>query len=41
MYKTELDNPNVDGKILSIKGIRDRGYVMIGSVSIYKSNILY
>ncbi|RNA22068.1 Beta-galactosidase [Brachionus plicatilis] len=31
MYRTTLDDPNVDGKILSVKGIRDRGYVMIGS----------
>ena len=31
MYSTVLDDPNVDGKILSIPGIRDRGYVQIGS----------
>ncbi|CAF0759614.1 unnamed protein product [Brachionus calyciflorus] len=31
MYKTVLDDPNVDGKTLTIKGIRDRGYVQIGS----------
>jgi hypothetical protein len=33
LYKTTLDDPNVDGKILSIEGIRDRGYVQIGDVS--------
>jgi hypothetical protein len=32
MYTTTLDNPNVDGMVLSIPGIRDRGYVQIGSV---------
>lgn len=34
MYQTILDDSNIDGKILSIKGIRDRGYVMIGPVKI-------
>ena len=32
MYSTTLDDPNVDGMVLSIPGIRDRGYVQIGSV---------
>ena len=32
LYATTLDDPNVDGKILSIPGIRDRGYVQIGDV---------
>ena len=32
LYKTILDDSNVDGKILSIEGIRDRGYVQIGDV---------
>lgn len=35
MYTTTLDNPNVDGMVLSIPGIRDRGYVQIGSVRIF------
>ena len=34
MYTTYLDDPNVDGKLLSVPGIRDRGYVQIGSVSL-------
>ena len=33
LYSTTLSNPNVYGKVLSIPGIRDRGYVQIGSVS--------
>jgi hypothetical protein len=31
---TTLSNPNVSGKVLSVPGIRDRGYVQIGSVII-------
>lgn len=31
MYSTVLNDSNVDGKILSVPGIRDRGYVQIGS----------
>lgn len=31
LYSTVLDDPNIDGKILSIPGIRDRGYIQIGS----------
>jgi hypothetical protein len=34
MYATTLDAFEVDGKVLSIPGIRDRGYVQIGDVSI-------
>lgn len=30
MYYANLDDPNVDGKIISILGIRDRAYVQIG-----------
>ena len=26
-----MDDPNVDGKILSIPGIRDRAYIQIGN----------
>ncbi len=33
MYSTVLSDPNVDGKTLSVPGIRDRGYIQIGSVS--------
>ena len=32
LYSTVLDDPNVYGKVLSIPGIRDRGYVQIGTV---------
>lgn len=31
LYSTVLEDANVDGKILSITGIRDRAYVQIGS----------
>lgn len=31
MYSTNLTSPNVDGKVLSIKGIRDRAYIQIGN----------
>ena len=34
MYSTTLDDPNVDGMVLSIPGIRDRAYVQIGSASV-------
>lgn len=34
MYKTVLDDPNVNGKTLSISGIRDRGYILIGNASV-------
>ena len=34
LYKTTLDDANVDGKLLKIEGIRDRGYVQIGEVKI-------
>lgn len=42
MYSTVLDDPNVDGKVLSIPGIRDRAYVQIGSQFvgvIYRVNV--
>ena len=32
MYFTTLDDSNVDGKLLSVPGIKDRGYVQIGTV---------
>ena len=41
LYTTILDDPNIDGKILSIPGVRDRAYVQIGSLSlgvIYRVN---
>jgi beta-galactosidase len=34
MYKTELKDPNVDGKVLSLPGVRDRAYVQIGLRSV-------
>ena len=34
MYSVTLDSFEVDGKVLRIPGIRDRGYVQIGDVSI-------
>ncbi len=34
MYAVTLDSFEVDGKMLRIPGIRDRGYVQIGDVSI-------
>jgi beta-galactosidase len=33
-YSTILDDPNVDGQILSIDGLRDRAYVQIGAASL-------
>jgi hypothetical protein len=41
LYKTTLDDPNVDGKILSIEGIRDRGYVQIGDVCKLMNHMLW
>jgi len=34
LYYTELKDTNVDGKILTISGVRDRAYIQIGSVII-------
>jgi len=34
LYTTTLSNPNVFGKVLSVPGIRDRGYVQIGPASV-------
>jgi hypothetical protein len=31
MYTTRLSDPNVNGKVLSIPGIRDRAYIQIGN----------
>jgi len=35
LYYTELKDTNVDGKILTIPGVRDRAYIQIGSVSCF------
>ncbi len=32
MYFATLEDPNVDGKVLSIPGLRDRAYIQIGNV---------
>jgi beta-galactosidase len=34
MYSTQLDTLDVDNKVLSIPGIRDRGYIQIGNRSV-------
>ena len=31
LYATRLSDPNVNGKVLSIPGIRDRAYIQIGN----------
>ena len=37
MYAVTLDSFEVDGKVLRIPGIRDRGYVQIGDVNNHSS----
>ena len=37
-YSTVLDDPNVNGKVLSISGIGDRAYVKIGYVKSFSLN---
>ena len=32
LYFTKLEDTNVDGKVLSIPGLRDRAYIQIGNV---------
>lgn len=32
MYQTELEEAQVNRKIIEIQGIRDRAYIIIGSV---------
>lgn len=41
LYTTTLDDPNVDGKLLTIPGIRDRGYVQIGPVNAVLNSFYY
>jgi hypothetical protein len=38
MYAVTLDSFEVDGKVLRIPGIRDRGYVQIGDVNNHQSS---
>ena len=35
LYYTDLKDTNVDGKILTIPGVRDRAYIQIGSLSCF------
>lgn len=41
LYSTVLKNLDVNGKVLQIIGIHDRGYILIGNVTIQAFFCLY